>query len=713
MLDSLTASKKWCAFDDDFKEKHGYRLPADPYWLALPQGSIIPVWHRGGAPNYQPKPMISRHVQDPIKVWRREGSKAALTSEPVHRLMISEDKTLSIPKQPEVTIQDIKESSSEASSIKTSSSEESSSETSLSEACSSEAPSMTESYQKAIGPETIMIYYCSAGTTAEKLAKRLLKRAKTFVDTNPNLTVRDSLEPLDNLKATEMTANKIFLFIVSSTGKGDVPDNGSAFLRIAKSSDMAGMRFSVFGNGDSRYSLTYNGAALKVYNIMQDLGGVPILCRIFRGDTAVQPIPFSALNNWWHSLEMKLSGDIDDSSITPTNSAIGTDPSNNTQASIELVEDHAKELHQFEEAAVITTRPTTIDESQRSIYVSLNLGSSEYDDMNCIQILPSNCLDKVNRVLKALDLNGAAIFTLTKEGNPTYTKFLTEFVDLELPFKELNWLHDADAAAPMAFAKDLLSRLSALEALELLHKTNMLTSLCASEARTDAVLLDMTLLHTRTYSVASSPQYPLLADSDSDEKSENTVDLMIKRIPGGRFSDTFLNDASSSATVKYRIVDSMAGPKLRQITQEPVVIVATGAGFGPVRCLLERRIAEARDVVASGGSPKGVIGQLSIFLGLHPSDVPLTKPILDEATAMGIIDMLQIVESNEHKVRVYDKLQQDHIAQYLEEKLANEQALVFVCANEAAAKSTKEAFKAILGANTEEITGERYIEEVF
>lgn len=30
MVDSLTASTKWCKFDDDFKEKNGYTLPSDP-----------------------------------------------------------------------------------------------------------------------------------------------------------------------------------------------------------------------------------------------------------------------------------------------------------------------------------------------------------------------------------------------------------------------------------------------------------------------------------------------------------------------------------------------------------------------------------------------------------------------------------------------------------------------------------------------------------
>ncbi|KAF9465476.1 nitric oxide synthase [Collybia nuda] len=79
MSDSLTASAKWTRYDDEFEKKNGFRLPSDPYWVAPPQGSIIPVWHRGGAPNYQPKPMIARHVHDPAKAWQREKSSCSCT----------------------------------------------------------------------------------------------------------------------------------------------------------------------------------------------------------------------------------------------------------------------------------------------------------------------------------------------------------------------------------------------------------------------------------------------------------------------------------------------------------------------------------------------------------------------------------------------------------------------------------------------------------
>lgn len=55
MIDTLTASAMYCEYDDVHLAEKGFRLPADPYWLAPPQGSIVPLWHRGGAPNYQPK----------------------------------------------------------------------------------------------------------------------------------------------------------------------------------------------------------------------------------------------------------------------------------------------------------------------------------------------------------------------------------------------------------------------------------------------------------------------------------------------------------------------------------------------------------------------------------------------------------------------------------------------------------------------------------
>jgi hypothetical protein len=50
-------------------------------WIAPPQGSIIPLWHRGAAPNYQPKPLIAKNHYDPVTVWKRRGAVSAVAKD--------------------------------------------------------------------------------------------------------------------------------------------------------------------------------------------------------------------------------------------------------------------------------------------------------------------------------------------------------------------------------------------------------------------------------------------------------------------------------------------------------------------------------------------------------------------------------------------------------------------------------------------------------
>ncbi|CAK42680.1 uncharacterized protein An15g07930, partial [Aspergillus niger] len=130
---TLAASSDWCQFDDEHAAKKGYRLNSDPYWLSPPQGSIVPVWHRGGAPNYQPKPMICRNRYDPVNSWqRRKGSTDA-------------DPVLLIRKGNEWVTEPLTGF--------------------LADIPSRKRRKLTES-QGEEKPSTVHIYYCSQGTTA-------------------------------------------------------------------------------------------------------------------------------------------------------------------------------------------------------------------------------------------------------------------------------------------------------------------------------------------------------------------------------------------------------------------------------------------------------------------------------------------------------------------------------------------------------------------
>lgn len=682
MLDSLTASRKWIQFDDSFRKKYGYRLPADAYWIALPQGSLLPVWHRGGSPNYQPKPMIARHVQDPVKAWRREKAKkasiihqthegtpgAATCSSLVKIRVAKSGRPLAAAKPLKLTAQPVVDQR----------------------------------------PKVIKLYFCSSGTTAETLAKRLSKQVDRLIRASSLFIFDGSIQALNQLRPYDLSTNNITLLIISSTGKGDIPDNGKSVLQITLSPEMKGTRFAIFGNGDTRYSGTYNGAALKVQKKLEDLGCSSILSTHFSGDTATQAIPFNALNDWWNALLSAISS-ISSSATKITPLHCGADGPNTDlhtfRRSYMRLLDHSANLSLYKTGVIKLNE--VIDDSSRSMYAYIDIENIHHEDMACVQILPSNSERKVNRLLRLIGKDREARFELSQSLMPSYHQFLTDFVDLERPFSQLDWLLARHDVASSKFATDILTHMGAYDTLQLLHKMNILPTLCSSDDQIRRILMAIPLLHPRTYSIASSHRYQHSLMGGKNDANTNRIRIMVKKIIDGRFSDVFLRE---TAAMRYRIVDSIAGPTLRRRRRSPWIIVATGAGFGPVRCMLESRIMDERSIQDQN---EPAIGGLSVFLGLHPTDVPLTVEPLDEARSCGIIDMLEIVQSNEKKHRIQHKLQQGRMANHIETKVKEGGAQIFVCANSEAAKSIKEALGRILGPDSEPLMDERYVEEVF
>lgn len=626
--------------------------------------------------------MIARHIQDPVKAWRREKAQKALIVHQTHDgtpaaaacssaldvQRVKLGRPLPVAKPLKLTARPVLEQQS----------------------------------------EVVKIYFCSEGSTAEKLAKRLSKLMDDLISVSSFLNFNGSIQVLNQLRPCDLSSSSIILIIISSTGEGDIPDNGQSVLQLTLSPEMKGAHFAIFGNGDTRYSGTYNGAASKVQKKLEDLGCSSILSTYFSGDIATQNIPFDALNDWWKALIKAMPNG--ETKMTSVNR--GTDRlKTNLHAfgkNHMLYSDHATRLGLFKTGVIALNE--AIDAPSRSIYAYVNIENDHHDDMACVQVLPSNSERKVNHMLRLIGKDQEAKFELSTGLKPTYQQFLTDFVDLELPFSQLDWLLAEYEVSSSKFAVDMLTHMSAYNTLELLHKMRLLPALCSSDEQIRQILLDVPLLHTRTYSIASSHRYQHSIMGDRIDANTNRIGIMIKKISGGRFSDVFLRE---SAAMKYRVVDSIAGPALRQRRLHPWIIVATGAGFGPVRCLLESRIVDALEARSIQDQNGPVLGQLSIFLGLHPTDVPLTVEPLNEARSFGMIDMFEMVQSNEKKHRIQDKLQQGCIASHIETKVKKEGAQIFVCANREAARSIKGAIGRILGLDSEHIMDERYIEEVF
>lgn len=727
MSDTLTASTKYCRYDDEFKEKHGYRLPADPYWLAPPQGSIIPVWHRGGAPNYQPKPLISKHVQDPLKAWERERQDWLIAAKPLPVIANL------LPKRPKFQARSMSNNTMLVldkkhmqDAVQFSGEHQTPPKTmnQLQIVKPSNEPEVITSTLK-VTSFTVSIYFCSAGTLAEKIAIKLHDRLRNLADSVSHLSVCAKIRTLDHLQVSAMRPDKIVLIVVSSTGQGEVPNNGSQFIKECNENSGTWLantytrfRYAVFGNGDSRYAATYNGAATTVERSLRRLGGLGLADGLYHNDTAVQATALQALSPWWAKLQPIIYELVTDS---PKLRRVNSDYAHGNGPMVDLVDgqaqaeqllvSHAKQLRgDFFRANVMELTPPIRLDHQGTYLVTLDIRDGSYEDMGCIQVLPVNAPYKVRRALRALGVSGSARASLevSETEDTTYLTVLTECIDLELPFQNLDWLKHPDLVGATKVNEERLTLSSSLEILEHLHTLGVLP---ANNAITKSILVALPLLHPRTYSIASSTSFAsspptALSQREPPKSSNSHLDILVKPLPKGRFSQTFLTSPLPTA-FRYRLLPSAASSLLTLPCSTPLIIFATGAGFAPVRCLLQRRIAASRK------ASEDVQNSISLFLGLKSADIPFFSGILNQAATAGVLESMSIVGSNEEKVRVYDRFLEEATRDRISEKLTEKGGWVFLCTNSEAAKGTRGAFEEVFGEGSVERMGERWVEEVF
>ena len=568
----------------------------------------------------------------------------------------------------------------------------------------------------------ISIFFCSAGTVAEKLASKLHGWLKSLVKDSSDLRLCSRSEPLSKVSASDLTANNILLLVVSSTGQGEIPPNGLGLLKVCEDRGFANQNhdfmYAVFGNGDSRYSATYNGAAIRINDHLTQVGGYPLVAGVFPADTAVDPLPLSALRSWLNKLQpsivdqplKSLATAVVKSSTDDKHTAVFVKVTPIVELRQRYEDYHDRILSTHREASMVGGSQGT--HKSRSVLLTIDIDNDCFEEMSCIQILPSNAPAKVNQALRSLCVKGSEIVDLGLDwNNPTYLTFLTDYVDLEVPFSDVESLEAVEIACHNGLTKALLNQLSVRKVLERLQRTLVQMSDRQRGEFIHDLCQIMPLLHTRTYSIASSWHYSSSCDQ-VNPRTGRQVDIMVKIIQRGRFSHIFLKDSVySEASLRYRIVDSPSGSILRKNYLRPFIVVATGAGFGPVRCLLQWRISTVRDALAVGQPFPSQGSKISLFLGLKSPDLELIVDVLNEAMSLNLIDVLDIVFSNPAKRRMYHSLRL--FPRHLRKKLFKQEGMAFICTNQVAAKATKSTFNDIFGGRVGEILGERYVEEVF
>lgn len=138
-----------------------------------------------------------------------------------------------------------------------------------------------ESYKQLLqglsGPP-LTIGFASDGGNAEAVAKKINRQALAR-------GLKSVVLSMDDISVEDLPLETNIVFVTSTAGQGEFPNNGKSFwdeLKLSQDMDLSSIRFSVFGLGDSKYwprkedKHYYNKPAVDLFNKLQFYGGVEL-----------------------------------------------------------------------------------------------------------------------------------------------------------------------------------------------------------------------------------------------------------------------------------------------------------------------------------------------------------------------------------------------------------------------------------------------------
>jgi CDP-4-dehydro-6-deoxyglucose reductase len=124
----------------------------------------------------------------------------------------------------------------------------------------------------------------------------------------------------------------------------------------------------------------------------------------------------------------------------------------------------------------------------------------------------------------------------------------------------------------------------------------------------------------RSYSMANAPQ------------AGNSLELHIRHMPGGKFTDHVFGAMKEKEIL--RIEGPFGSFFLRENSQKPLIFLASGTGFAPIKALIEymQQIATARPVTLYWG-------------GRRPSDLYMDAWVREQAATQPLLTYVPVVSN--------------------------------------------------------------------
>ena len=568
--------------------------------------------------------------------------------------------------------------------------------------------------QRADGPPTsaanadlpvVYLYFGSQTGTAEEFAETVAKDA-------PRAYFRTEVVDLEDFDPLQFRKQKYAMFFVATYGEGDPTDNAMDFakwLRTAspKDSGIEGLKFAVFGLGNSQYE-HFNAMGRLVDARLEALGAERMRERGEGDDDGTLEEDFDAWRAtlWGDVCADQLGVEIgdEDADGRPVErvdfdlkavllSGRRAVADGRWTPAKEQMSRAGKAHFAAREARCVVARelrPSTRDGGS-TLHVEIELGEEEspaYQTADNLAILPENSRVQVESVARTLGLDLEATFKLVpKPGRPgakhifptpcTVREALTRYVDLNGPPKQ-RFLRSLSAYAEGAGDRARLARLAKDKVR--FREEVVEPMLTIAEAIAQHVSLTMSLedcmqllppMQERLYTVSSSARaFPSRCHVTAVAETRRGLPAA-----GSCFTDPLLRDrtfhgactgylerlrrALDTSPDGVHAADGVDLTRVRCLVRAstfraprdpmiPMIMIGPGTGLAPMRALLQDRelLVQERGV--------GSVGDTVLFYGCKMRDLDyIYRDELAQFQASGALTTLLVAFSREQAEKIY------------------------------------------------------------
>jgi len=487
-------------------------------------------------------------------------------------------------------------------------------------------------------PVELTVLFGSESGNAEALADLTAKKAE-------KLGFKPRVLSMGDIKPAKLKGTENLLVLVSTWGEGDPPENSVDFVEAfmgTKAPELKDTRFSVLSLGDTSYE-HFCKIGKDFDARIEKLGGN----RIFpRKDCDVD---FDDDFNAW------LDGTL--TTLQEATKQISA-PAGTTTAPVATGIVKYSRKNPF--PAELTERVTLNGKgsAKETIHLEFDLAGSglSYETGDALAVIPHNCPEVVEEILKVAKLDGDSSVTL-KDGAFPLREALTKQLDITaISMPVLKRYNEIAKDKKLADILDPKNKKALQDYLYGRDIVDLITDFPAKDLTADALAGIMRKLPPRLYSIASSPK----AHPDEVHLTVGVVRYDAHNRSRKGVCSTYLQDLIEEGDKTSVFVTANKHFKVPANPETPMIMVGPGTGIAPFRAFIEERKATQAK------------GKNWLFFGdQHYLTDFLYQTEWQDYLADGILNELDLAFSRDQKEKVYvqDRMREkaEKLFQWLED----------------------------------------------